>query len=168
MLPIPDEGRRSGDARRSPAFIGRHFRLATSPPRVRTVPSAVQIDLSESKMNPTILLVEDDHAVRNVLADMLHHAGYRVTGVGRFDEAERALASAAYDLLISDVCLPGGWGTDLAAQAIAKERKAILITGYADLQQMLEVKKFRYLKKPFRVAQLLAAVEESVGPAMPA
>jgi DNA-binding NtrC family response regulator len=116
-------------------------------------------------MTATILLVEDDPSVLDVLHSMLSETGYHVTGAARYEEAERALASGDYDLLISDVRLPGGLGTTLATQAAARGCKVILITGYAEVQQMLEVEKVRHLKKPFRIQQLLAAVEENVGPA---
>jgi DNA-binding NtrC family response regulator len=117
-----------------------------------------------STMSAAILLVEDDPSVLDVLYTMLTDAGYRVTGAARYEEAQRAFASGHYDLLVSDVRLPGGTGTDLAAQAAARGCKVILITGYADVQQMLEVERVSHLKKPFRIQQFLAAVEQHVGP----
>jgi two-component system response regulator PilR (NtrC family) len=119
-------------------------------------------------MTATILLVEDDPSVLDVLCSMLVEPGYRVTGAARYEEAERALASGGFDLLISDVRLPGGLGTTLARQATARGCRVILITGYADVQQMLEVEKVCHLKKPFRIQQLLEAIEAieaNLGPA---
>jgi DNA-binding NtrC family response regulator len=105
-----------------------------------------------------ILLVEDDDLVRQVVRATLEDAGHDVTDARRFDEAEPAVVSGEYDLLISDVRLPGGSGIDLAAHAKARGRKVILITGYADVRELLEVQKVPHLAKPFRRNQLLALV----------
>ena|SRR5690242_15733432 len=66
-----------------------------------------------------ILVVEDYYAVRQLLRDALQEIGHTVTEVARFEEGEREISRNIYDLVITDVRLPGGTGEDLAAKASA-------------------------------------------------
>jgi DNA-binding response OmpR family regulator len=106
-----------------------------------------------------LLLVEDDADVRGVLREALRGAGHDVTEIEDFAAAERAIATGDYDLLITDVRLPGGSGATLAQRARALGGGAILITGYADVQETLERSKIPHLSKPFRLTELFAAIE---------
>ena len=107
-----------------------------------------------------LLLVEDDPAVRQLLCGALRDAGYDVTSVERFEEADREIDTGDYDLVITDVRLPGGSGANLAHKARALGRSAILVTGYDDVRQLLERTEVPHLTKPFRLAQLFAAINE--------
>jgi DNA-binding response OmpR family regulator len=112
-----------------------------------------------------ILLVEDDPDVREVLREALRGAGHDVTEIERFDAAERMVAAAGYDLLITDVRLPGGSGAKLAQAARAQGCGAILITGYEDVRETLERSGIPHLAKPFRLAELFAAIDAIFPPA---
>ena len=111
-----------------------------------------------------ILVVEDYYAVRQLLRDALQEIGHTVTEVARFEEGEREISRNIYDLVITDVRLPGGTGEDLAAKASALGGQVILITGYEDVRQLLERAKIRHLFKPFRMSELFTLIEECFAP----
>jgi PAS domain S-box-containing protein len=84
----------------------------------------------------TVLLVEDDHAVRNLLATALEHQGYRVLTASYGGEA-LALALAyptIIHLLITDVVMPEMSGPDLAARLrrVRPDVRVVFISGYTD------------------------------------
>lgn len=107
-----------------------------------------------------ILLVDDEPGVRMGAADMLSEAGYTVVEAAGPDEAlaevERGLA---FDMLVTDYAMPGMSGARLAA--VLKERRpglpVLLTTGYASMSEG-EVEGLPRLSKPFRQAELVAAV----------
>jgi len=115
-----------------------------------------------------VLLVEDSEDVRALARRMLESLGYEVT------EAEDAAAALAaleraegFDLLLTDVMLPGGInGDELARQAQGKrpEIKVLCMSGYSDQGQRLAGSdaRLRLLSKPFRRADLARALRETL------
>ena len=113
----------------------------------------------------TILLVEDDEAVRTLVTFMLMRAGYNVLEAADPDEA-LAVAdtfSGAIDLLLTDVVLPTMYGPKLAAALAARGHapKTLYTTGYSSgVFSRIQVERPKDLvKKPFSPDQLLATVE---------
>jgi DNA-binding response OmpR family regulator len=66
----------------------------------------------------SLLLLEDDEALRRMLVWELSELGYRVYPAGSCDEARAAIAARAFDLALMDVGLPDGDGAELAAELI--------------------------------------------------
>jgi DNA-binding response OmpR family regulator len=106
-----------------------------------------------------ILLVEDDAEILELLGVVLHDAGYDVDRAASFTEGEAKLAVGSYDLVVSDVLLPGGLGTFLAQIADAKGIRTLLVTGDPDQMQILELRQQPYLEKPFLPARLVQYVK---------
>ena len=117
----------------------------------------------------TVLLLEDDEALRSVTQEILERAGYRMIVAAR---PEDALATAvAYpgqiDLLLSDVILPGMNGPRLAAELLARrpEIRVLFVSGYTDdaifKPGILEAG-LRLLQKPFTAQALLQAVRAAL------
>ena len=82
---------------------------------------------------PRILIAEDDDAVREFVARALALQGHEVTAVIDGGAALEALAAGPYDLLLTDIVMPGLDGIALALK-VAKERPSmpvLLMTGYA-------------------------------------
>ena len=79
----------------------------------------------------SLLLLEDDAALRQMLEWELSDLGYRVYPVGCCEEARVALASGVFDLALMDVGLPDGDGAELAAELIrtSPELKVVLCSG---------------------------------------
>ena len=105
----------------------------------------------------TILVVDDDAEVREIVAEYLMDSGHRVLQADGGMEALRILDRASdIDLVITDVRMPGISGIELADQITrdSPSPKVILISGYFVPQQLNR----RVLRKPFRMQELEAAI----------
>jgi two-component system, cell cycle sensor histidine kinase and response regulator CckA len=104
----------------------------------------------------TILFVEDEIFVREVTAEVLRAAGYRVLTAKNSVEAVRVYEgnAAAVDLLLTDVVLPGETGLVLAGRLRREnpELKVLFVTGYAQHMGLGEVEPEECLAKPFSTA----------------
>lgn len=116
----------------------------------------------------TILLVEDEDAVRAFAARALTARGYNVIAAASGAEALEAMdsASARVDLVISDVVMPEMDGPTLLKALRARDPglKVIFISGYAQEafgKNLAEGEKFAFLPKPFSLKQLVAAVKDA-------
>jgi DNA-binding response OmpR family regulator len=112
----------------------------------------------------TVLLVEDDAAIRSGVATCLELAGYAVLSAGDFAGGRRLALGAAGDLLLLDLALPGGDGLDILA-AVRQElpaRPVIVLTARgaeADRVRGLRLGADDYVVKPFGADELGARVE---------
>jgi two-component system cell cycle sensor histidine kinase/response regulator CckA len=111
----------------------------------------------------TILLVEDDHAVRSSVAHLLTESGYQVLQARDGDQAIRIARARGgeIDLLISDIVMPGMGGNEVAVQVqkLHTEAKLLFISGYP-VQARLAAAGAKLLCKPFSRAQLAEKVRE--------
>jgi two-component system, cell cycle response regulator CpdR len=108
----------------------------------------------------TILLVEDDAAVRTTAAEILAARGFEMLVAQSGGEALRLLAVFKADVLFADVVMPGLDGVELAKQAklLQPDLKILLMTGY--YARALEAKKVgKLLFKPLRSRELTAELE---------
>ena len=115
----------------------------------------------------TILLVEDDPALRKLAARLLEPAGYTVLLAGTAEEALRLLECRGepVHLLLSDVVLPGMSGRHLAEQLAPTHHgmKVLFISGYTSdtvLRHGVEEARAAFISKPFNAAALLRKVRE--------
>ncbi len=111
---------------------------------------------------PSILVVDDDPDVREILVESLRVFGYAVAEAAVAEEALRLVsASQAIGMVISDVRMPGMSGIELVerVKAIRSDVKVILISGYFLPQPITG----RFLKKPFHMRQLAEAVADELG-----
>jgi CheY-like chemotaxis protein len=110
----------------------------------------------------TILFVEDEAFVREVTAEVLRSAGYRVLTAQNAVEAARAYAvhCRTVDLLLTDVILPGETGRALAEGLRRQnpELKILFVSGYAEQMQTHEAGVEECLAKPFSGGVLLRKV----------
>lgn len=109
-----------------------------------------------------VLIVDDDAEIRNLAAKFLRAHGHRVTAVRDGREMWPTLKSAAVDLIVLDVMLPGTNGLDLCRE-LRKTSKVpiIMLTALgADTDRIvgLELGADDYLAKPFNPRELLARV----------
>jgi excisionase family DNA binding protein len=116
-----------------------------------------------------ILLVDDEESIRRLLSRMLE-TEYDVEAAADGEAAMRLLreADAHYDLLISDLNMPGMDGLTLIreAQRIDSTLPAIVITGYSTESAAIEALNLGvagYLTKPFGTTQVLAAAAKALG-----
>jgi DNA-binding response OmpR family regulator len=114
-----------------------------------------------------ILIVEDDDALRQVLADLLASSGlFHATEVATLDEASQCLAAAdaRFDSIILDISLPDGDGRDFCARIRKQGHRmpVIMLTGASDEDAVvsgLNAGANDYLAKPFRGNELLARLQ---------
>lgn len=115
----------------------------------------------------SILLAEDDDAMRTYLARALENAGYLVVSVDRGTAALPLLADGAFDLLLSDIVMPEMDGIELAQRCaeISPNTKVMFITGFAAvmLKANREAPQARVLSKPFHLKDLVMEVERVFG-----
>jgi len=121
-----------------------------------TTTDETRLPLEASRGNETILLVDNDTAVRAVLGDMLTQLGYSVLNASRAKEATAIVKGAAgIDLLITDVVLGGARnGIELVNDLRANHPifPVLLISGYADpaiLEKLAVPTQVDWLPKPF-------------------
>ncbi|MDE3243866.1 MAG: PAS domain S-box protein [Nitrospirota bacterium] len=113
----------------------------------------------------TILLVDDEPLVRELVQDALQSEGYRVLACASGKEAIQVLSNtqAPIHLLLTDVVMPGMNGRELAAKAIAQDPllQVLFMSGYTDdrvLQDGVSGAQLAFLQKPFSMQVLLEKV----------
>jgi two-component system cell cycle sensor histidine kinase/response regulator CckA len=117
----------------------------------------------------TILLVEDEEGLRSLNARGLRSRGYSVIEASNGVEAMEALEqkNGAVDLVVSDVVMPEMDGPTLLKTMRGRnpDLKIIFVSGYAEDafgKSLPENQQFAFLPKPFTLAQLVAAVKETM------
>jgi DNA-binding NtrC family response regulator len=113
-----------------------------------------------------ILVVEDDDDVRDTVELALQAHGYAVETAISVTGAVAQLAARRYDLVLSDDRLIDGRGAEVADRALAVGVPALIMSGYMLQASPEALARHEYLMKPLRVAEVLAAVEGKIGPAM--
>ncbi len=110
----------------------------------------------------TMLIVDDDPLVLEVVAAVLAEPGYHVVTAGDGYEAIRLLADRHFDLMITDIKMPGLDGVQLGIQAkLMRPRLHIIyITAFADAAQKAEYG--MVLEKPIRAAELVKTVRQEM------
>ena len=115
----------------------------------------------------TILLAEDDPAVREFVRRALAHSGHDVTAVDDGLGAVEALSANSFDLLITDIVMPGMDGIALALK-VSKDHPRmpiLMMTGYAAERQRahnLEALIHKVIAKPFTLREICAVVAETL------
>ena len=112
----------------------------------------------------TILIVEDDASLREIIHRALVDEGYVVETVSTFFEADSKLAGYSYDCILLDVMLPDGSGLQLLEhlRALGKRENVIIISARDSVEDKVAGLEFGaddYLPKPFHTAELLARVK---------
>lgn len=106
-----------------------------------------------------ILVVEDETIIRQSICRLLERNNFQVTDVDSFTAA-RDLDLNSFDLIISDLRLPGGQGTDLIE--LATDTPVLIMTSYASLRSAIDAMKMGavdYIAKPFDHEEMLKAVQ---------
>ena len=114
-----------------------------------------------------ILVVDDEREVLILVRILAEREGYRVLEASSGEEALHILQERMLEpeLLLTDIVMPGMSGLALAAQVhhIRPSLPVIFMTGFADEYQA-ELSGSVCLRKPFRAAELLTAIQDVIGP----
>ena len=113
-----------------------------------------------------VLLVEDEHSIQRLATRLLERAGHSVACCDSAEKALNLLGNDAkpYDLLVTDMMLPGQSGLDLACK-VPTGMPMILMSGYSeqglpDREEVLQ--RIVFLEKPFSLAQFESKIDEAV------
>ena len=110
-----------------------------------------------------ILVVEDETVIRTALRRLLERNGYQVSEAGSVQEAESNQELEEFDLIISDLRLPGAPGTDLIRKA--GDVPVLIMTSYASLRSAVDSMRMGavdYIAKPFDHGDMIAAVQRII------
>ena len=136
---------------------------AAATERVRPMPSLFPVESTGAR----ILVVEDEAGARDSLQQVLQALGYIVTATASAEEAGLLPAAPPFQILLTDLMLPGILGTELAVGL--RDRwpglHVILMSGYLPDEAVrgdVESGRLRFLQKPFGVAALATEVKEAL------
>jgi DNA-binding response OmpR family regulator len=113
---------------------------------------------------PLILIVEDEADLRTLLLNAVEQYGYRVAAANERSTGAEILRATRPNLLIANVKLRGGNGNDLGKLAHSMGVPVLLISGERTAIIQNENGPIPFLRKPFRLAELKAKLEELIGP----
>ncbi|AJE20293.1 sigma-54-dependent transcriptional regulator [Azotobacter chroococcum] len=108
---------------------------------------------------PHILIVEDETIIRSALRRLLERNHYQVSEAGSVQEARERYSIPGFDLVISDLRLPGAPGTELIR--LAEGTPVLIMTSYASLRSAVDSMKMGamdYIAKPFDHDEMLQTV----------
>ncbi|MEZ6141798.1 MAG: PAS domain S-box protein [Zavarzinella sp.] len=121
--------------------------------------------------NETILLVEDDQTIRKSLSRVMDRKGYHVISASNAADAYELISNMdqPFDLMITDVIMPGMTGYELAERLwlTNPDLQVIFISGYMEdetLKQNIKHRSVAYLQKPFSPTQLLEIIRLQLDP----
>lgn len=108
---------------------------------------------------PHILIVEDETIIRSALRRLLERNQYQVSEAGSVQEAQERFTLPSFDLIVSDLRLPGAPGTELIN--LGQGTPVLIMTSYASLRSAVDSMKMGavdYIAKPFDHDEMLQAV----------
>ncbi|MBV9970141.1 MAG: PAS domain S-box protein [Xanthobacteraceae bacterium] len=137
--------------------VGRGTLVTIYLPRSTEIPQpdTHQIEIANGAWG-RILLVEDNPEVREVTAGMIEQLGYETRGVADADAALAAIAEQDFDLVMSDIVMPGSMDGTALANAIRVRKPnlpVLLMTGYRPPAPSLDGV-FAVIRKPFQLSEL--------------
>lgn len=115
---------------------------------------------------PTLLIVDDDAAIRGILYDLFSDR-YECHTASMAEEAFQYLEVEHYDAIITDIAMPGLTGVELLKRVQLRDESTpvILISGKGseqDSKSLLALGAFAYVNKPFNLAEIEETVERAV------
>jgi DNA-binding NtrC family response regulator len=122
--------------------------------------------MTDERPSIRILIAEDEKATGDLLVNSLSQPGRRLQIVYNGLDAIAALQSQPYDLLITDLMMPGADGLEVMKKAkeLYPEIMIIIMTGYASLDTAIEAihgGAYDYIRKPFRLDELEICVQNA-------
>ncbi len=115
----------------------------------------------------TLLVVDDDAAMRQMLASLFREHGYEVRDSASADEALKEAAKFDFDAILSDIRMPGKSGIEMvgALRRMRPETPVVLMTAFGSIDSAVEAMRagaFDYITKPFEPEAALLTLERAV------
>jgi DNA-binding response OmpR family regulator len=124
-----------------------------------------EVATAGARRSGRIILIDDDSDVRSLVHELLTELGYDVESADHGEAGLRLLAETVPDLLIIDFAMPGMNGAEIASAVRRNNPKVpiLFLSGYADSSALeAAVGNVPLLRKPFRPAELVAAVQIAI------
>jgi CheY-like chemotaxis protein len=166
--------------------IKRHsgqIKIKSRPKKGTAVTLLFPIDLSAGEVREpaqpyvtrkaTVLIVEDNPEVTGTLCQMLEGASHKVTAVTDGEEGIEKYRESKFDIVITDIGMPGlsGWEVSKAIKAHDPDARIIFITAWGvqlEPERIKESGASLVIQKPFEKSKILSAIENLLGGARPA
>ncbi len=121
----------------------------------------------EPQAIPRVLVVDDEQAIRDILADFLSMEGYQVSTAENGSVALQELEKAHFDLVLSDLKMPIMGGLELLEKLREGNLEAalVLMTGFGTVESAIHAMKrgaFDYVLKPFKVEEVVHIVQRGI------
>ncbi|KAA0895266.1 sigma-54-dependent transcriptional regulator [Oryzomonas rubra] len=118
-------------------------------------------------MKTRILIVDDELSMREFLAILLEREGYEVVVASNAEEALRQIGGSLFDLVISDVQMPGLSGIELLARIkqTTPETAVLMVTAFTAAEQAVEAMKlgaYDYISKPFKNEEIKILISKAL------
>jgi two-component system response regulator PilR (NtrC family) len=112
----------------------------------------------------SVLVVDDEEALRTVLSGELANEGYDVKAAADGDEAISEVEKSPFDLVLLDIKMPRMSGFEVLKYIKVNhaKTKVVMLTGFADLKNAIESKKLGaddFVSKPYDLVDLLTTIE---------
>ncbi len=116
----------------------------------------------------SILVVEDDEAMRDLLSEELEDAGFEVAAAGGAAAGLEVARSGRFDLVITDLRMPEMDGFDLirGVMALPEPPHVVMITAFGSVETAIRAVKlgaYDYITKPFEIEELLLVADKALG-----
>src|SRR3990172_6441884 len=132
--------------------------------RARRLARGVRSREAEMAEPRSILVVDDDRAMREMLASMFREQGFQVAEAGSADEATKLLGESDFDVVLSDIRMPGKSGIQMVGDVrrLRPHTPVILMTAFGSIDSAVEAMRagaFDYVRKPFEPDVVQLTVE---------
>jgi len=123
--------------------------------------------MTTAKEGATVLVVDDERQILQILADTLEEEGYAVATAVDAEEAAAQVAAASPDLVLLDIWMPGRDGMELLRQWVAEGPppfQVVMMSGHSTIETAVEATRlgaYDYLEKPLSLDKLLLTVEHA-------
>lgn len=123
--------------------------------------------MTETQEPFRIIVVDDEEIVLSLIRDTFEEEGYAIKTASNGEEALKLTFDETFDLLITDIRMPGMDGIELVRRVREKQPDigVIFMTGYANLNSAKNAIKqgaFDYIMKPFEIAEIRKAVKDAI------
>ncbi len=125
-------------------------------------------DIEAMRGHATVLVVEDDEAMRDLLVEELEDCGYRVRAADGGRAGVECIKNESIDLVITDLRMPDLDGFDLIRDIKAREDSPhiVMITAFGSIETAIKAVKlgaYDYITKPFEIEELILVADKALG-----
>lgn len=115
---------------------------------------------------PKLLIAEDDEALGALLEEYLASSGYQVTLVQRGDDAIATLQAQHFDIILTDIVMPGADGLHVLAESKGNDSKTlvVLMTAYSGIEDAIhavEQGAYDFVSKPFQLPEIRVRLDNA-------